>query len=154
MKRSVKIFAFVLASIFCFAAMSFGVFAADTCPDHPHQGWHSHSGTRPDNVGGTYYYHDMLCDVCGRLFGSEECSFSMPYDCTVTPHCILCYQTKPAEVAHDFSGAWKSVYQYHYKTCAHADCLQEINEAHTFIETTIGGTVYLVCTVCGYNRTK
>ena len=153
MKRSVRIFAFVLASIFCFAAMSFGVFALDTCPDHPHQGLYTLS-FHEDNA----YYHKYYCSVCDFMFGVEDCNFMNDYDCTTRPYCILCDQFDCSEGAyyptHDFSGAWKSVYQYHYKTCGHAGCLQETTQAHTFIETTIAGTVYLVCTLCGYNRAK
>lgn len=151
MKRSVKIFAFVLASIFCFAAMSFGVFALDTCPDHPHQGLY----TKPYHVGYAYY-HEYYCSVCDNMFGVEDCNFREDYDCTTQPDCILCDQLEDVEVYKDHlvGNTWYSDRNVHYQDCQRSGCLQTVFIAHDFVETVLAGTVYLVCRTCGYNRAK
>ncbi len=157
MKRTTKILAFVLASIFCFAAMSFGLFAASGCPDHGYQNWYTVPRNRPDGVGGIFYYHDLYCGSCGRLFETENCFFNITYDCTEAPRCMWCNQTDGnvfTYLDHSYSGTWSYNSYQHYMNCQREGCLEVLAETHTFIETTIGGTVYLVCTICGYNRAK
>ena len=154
MKRTTKILAFVLASIFCFAAMSFGLFAASGCPDHGYQNWYTAPRSKIDGVGGIFYYHDFYCGICGRLFETENCFFNITYDCTEAPRCMWCNQTDgnvQVYGTHDFSGEWKSVSRYHYKTCQRSGCLQETTELHLYQETPNGE---LKCITCGYERTR
>lgn len=154
MKRTTKILAFALACIFCFAAMSFGIFAEDGCSDHGYQNWYTVPGSRPDGTGGICYYHDFYCGICGSFMENECCVFGNTYDCTEAPRCMWCNQANgnvQIYVTHDFSGEWKSVPQCHYKTCQRSGCLQETTEPHLYQETSNGE---LRCIVCGYNRAK
>ena len=152
MKRTTKILAFALASIFCFAAMSLSIFALDECPDHPDAGWYTEPA-QEDNA----YFHFYCCNICHLAFGVEDCLFMMDYDCTTRPYCTFCSQLDYSEgawyPAHEY-GNWKPYVAYHYRTCEHSHCLVEETQAHNFIETTIEGTVYEVCIVCSYNRKK
>ena len=157
MKRTTKILAFALACIFCFAAMSFGIFAEDGCSDHGYQNWYTVPGSRPDGTGGICYYHDFYCGICGSFMENECCVFGNTYDCTEAPRCMWCNQANGNVIvysSHSYSGTWSYNSSQHYMNCGHEGCLESLAETHIFIETIIGGTVYLVCVVCGYNRAK
>lgn len=159
MKKTYKITSFVLALVFCFAAMSYVVFAngesmlapmaTDYCPDHPNAGWGTSWGETPSGD----YIHYYTCNVCGFAFDWDYCSFNGYRDCTIDSHCIICYRPRPNQYTeHDFSGQWKQFSDYHYKTCSRTDCFEEKHENHdrnsTFGE--VGGPYYPQCSVCGY----
>ena len=159
MKKTYKITSFVLALVFCFAAMSYVVFAngesmlapmaTDYCPDHPNAGWGTSWGETPSGD----YIHYYTCNVCGFAFDWDYCSFNGYGDCTIDSHCIICYRPRPNQYTeHDFSGQWKQFSDYHYKTCSRTDCFEEKHENHdrksTFGE--VGGPYYPQCSVCGY----
>ena len=150
MKKTTKIVSLVLACIFCFAALSVGLLAADTCPNHPHQGLYTIA-----RRSGNAYYHEYYCSVCNIMFGVDDCNFTVTYDCTVRSHCILCDQYNYAvEVfsAHSYPSEWRYITQYHYKSCQRSGCLQELTEKHNLITRTLGGVTYTLCTVCDYSK--
>lgn len=157
MKKTVKkIISSVLVIALFVLVGCYSVFAWDVCPDHPHQSIY----TCPRHIDNAYY-HEYYCSVCDLMFGVEDCTFSVDYDCTVRPHCIMCEQLNmDAEVhfMHDYSGSWSfhnnPSYPYHFQDCHNAGCLQTAFERHTYINTTINGVVYEVCIGCGFNRVK
>lgn len=151
MERLRKISALIFAVLFGIAALSFGIFAADACPDHPRASTYAVSCQN-----GNFYYHKIYCGICDMLISAEDCSF-ITYDCTEIPHCYRCTQYNMNAIpyaSHDFPESWTLIERYHYKVCTRDGCYGELIGDHTYIETTIAGTVYLVCTICGYNMEK
>ena len=159
MKKAYKITSFLLALVFCFAAMSCFVlaqdipsitpYATDACPDHPDAGWSTRWSTTPDGT----LIHEYCCTVCGYAFDWDTCNFTGYGDCTAESHCILCFRPNPNTYdAHEY-GEWRytSFTSYHYRVCTRTNCFIEEQGTHNrdgvFGE--VGGPYYPQCTVCG-----
>ena len=170
MKKTFKLFSFILACIFCLAAMTSSVFAVDNhsvstcsmdaCPDHPNAGWNVSWGQTPNGTLIHYY----TCKTCGFAFDSDECLFTGYGDCTTYSYCILCDQPNPVQYDdHEFVGSWNwSQYiSYHWRTCIHTNCFEEEHGTHDRDGKKFGeidpstGNIYEgqeqdTCEVCGY----
>ncbi len=126
MKKFRRIFSFLLALVFCFAAMSYNVLAADYCTQHRNADWY----TSPMPYDGVAYYHYYCCAECDNAFDVELCGFVTVYDCTQSTHCYMCDRTKSGFATHvyDYSKAYAYDANRHYYTCANSiDC-----ESRTF----------------------
>lgn len=144
MKKSRRVFSFLIAIVFCFSAVSFSVLATSyTCGDHP----------------GMYRYdpqsdktHDVYCSVCNEPLGDENCSDweCAPNYCTKPSYCMMCSQdVNPAlhsnHVAHETAYYRNSTYHAYEcvnKTHFGSTCQFTLLQVHDFVNGT--------CVDCGY----